>query len=655
MSDHSPSNPLPLISRKASGLKGRIRVPGDKSMSHRALMFGAVAIGETVITGLLEAEDVINTARAMTALGADARRGADGAWRVQGVGVAGLQSPKSPLDFGNSGTGVRLCMGLMATTPLTATCIGDASLSKRPMGRVTVPLAQFGTVFEAAEGNRLPITLHGAKHAVPVTYRLPVASAQVKSAVLLAGLNTPGRTTVIEPTPTRDHTERMLKGFGARITVEQKDDGRHITVEGQHELQAQTVDVPGDPSSAAFPMVAALITEGSDIVIENIMLNPTRTGLIETLIEMGGDIVIENRRLAGGEEVGDLHVKHSRLHGIRVPGARALDDRRVSDPLRRRLLRRWHDPHGGAGGTAREGKRPPCCCGSRASGQWRADGFGPRLAGSAGRRRSRRRQGDDPYGPSHRHVLPRHGARLAHLHERGRQPLHRDELPRFHRIAERHGRAHIAARGQMIIAVDGPAAAGKGTIARALARHFGYHFLDTGSLYRMVGLSVLRAHGGPITTPAAIAAAQALNPQKFDDDELRSEEVGSAASVVAAIPQVRAALLDFQRAFARQKPGAVLDGRDIGTVVCPEADVKLFITASAEVRARRRQAELGLSDFDAVLADIKARDMRDSQRAAAPLAAAADAVILDTSAMSIAEAVEQAIGVATAQLNPPHP
>ncbi len=195
----------------------------------------------------------------------------------------------------------------------------------------------------------------------------------------------------------------------------------------------------------------------------------------------------------------------------------------------------------------------------------------------------------------------------------------------------------------MIIAVDGPAAAGKGTIARALARHFGYHFLDTGSLYRMVGLSVLRAHGGPITTPAAIAAAQALNPQKFDDDELRSEEVGSAASVVAAIPQVRAALLDFQRAFARQKPGAVLDGRDIGTVVCREADVKLFITASAEVRARRRQAELGLSDFQAVLADIRARDERDSQRAAAPLTAAADAVILDTSELDADMAIAAAI------------
>jgi 3-phosphoshikimate 1-carboxyvinyltransferase len=321
---HSQSAaPLPLISRKATGLKGRIRVPGDKSMSHRALMFGAIALGETRITGLLEAEDVVNTAKAMTALGARAVRDPDGTWRVQGVGVAGLRSPAAPLDFGNSGTGVRLCMGLIATTPLIARCVGDASLSKRPMGRVTNPLSQFGARFETTEGGRLPLTLYGAGNPVPVTYTLPVASAQVKSAVLLAGLNTPGRTTVIEPTPTRDHTERMLKGFGARISIEVKDGARHIAVEGQHELTAQNIDVPGDPSSAAFPMVAALIAEGSDIVIENIMLNPTRTGLIDTLIEMGGDIVIENRRLAGGEEVGDLHVKHSRLHGIRVPAARA--------------------------------------------------------------------------------------------------------------------------------------------------------------------------------------------------------------------------------------------------------------------------------------------------------------------------------------------
>ena len=297
-----------LISRKATGLKGRIKVPGDKSMSHRALMFGAIAIGETRIKGLLEAEDVVNTAKAMAALGAGTLRDDTGVWHVQGVGVAGLQSPDQPLDFGNSGTGVRLAMGLMATTPLIAHCIGDASLSKRPMGRVTKPLQEMGVRFEAAEGGRLPLTIYGAKHAVPITYTLPVASAQVKSAVLLAGLNAPGRTTVIEPVATRDHTERMLKAFGAKLTIMDMDGVRHISVEGQHELAAQEIDIPGDPSSAAFPMVAALLSEGSDITIENIMLNPTRTGLITTLIEMGAHIEIENRRIAGGEEVGDLHV-----------------------------------------------------------------------------------------------------------------------------------------------------------------------------------------------------------------------------------------------------------------------------------------------------------------------------------------------------------
>ena len=317
------NQPIPLIARKVSGLKGVIRVPGDKSISHRALMLGAVAIGETRIKGLLEAEDVLNSARAMTALGAQAARGEDGLWRVQGVGVAGLASPRAPLDFGNSGTGVRLAMGLMATTPLTARCVGDASLSKRPMGRVIAPLEQFGARFEAAEGGRLPLTVHGAKNPVPIAYRLPVASAQVKSAVLLAGLNTPGRTTVIEPVATRDHTERMLTAFGASLSVEQKDDGRHISIDGRHELKAQHIDVPGDPSSAAFPIVAALITEGSAIVIENVMLNPTRTGLIETLIEMGAEIRIDNRRISGGEEVGDLKVKSSRLRGVRVKAARA--------------------------------------------------------------------------------------------------------------------------------------------------------------------------------------------------------------------------------------------------------------------------------------------------------------------------------------------
>ena len=317
------STPSALISNPAHGLTGVIRVPGDKSISHRSLMFGAVAVGETRASGLLEGEDVINTAKAMQALGAKVERSADGTWRIQGVGVSGLMSPEGDLDFGNSGTGVRLALGLMASTPLTARCIGDASLSKRPMGRVTVPLSELGARFETAEGNRLPLTLHGAKHAVPITYTLPVASAQVKSAVLLAGLNTPGRTTVIEPVATRDHTERMLKAFGAEIAIEKRAQGRHIMITGQRELKAQIIDVPADPSSAAFPMVAALITEGSDITIGNVMLNETRTGLITTLIEMGGDIAVLNRRLAGGEEVGDLRVRSSKLKGITVPATRA--------------------------------------------------------------------------------------------------------------------------------------------------------------------------------------------------------------------------------------------------------------------------------------------------------------------------------------------
>lgn len=313
----------PLLSRKTRGLTGRISVPGDKSMSHRALMLGAIAGGETVIEGLLEAEDVMNTGKAMAALGASLHRDDMGRWHVRGVGMGGLRSPSAPLDFGNSGTGVRLALGLMATTGLTARCAGDASLSKRPMGRVTTPLSLFGARFETSQGDRLPLTLHGAGDARGITYELPVASAQVKSAVLLAGLNAAGETMVIEKTPTRDHTERMLKSFGAKISTRMIDGAARIAVEGRQPLRGQSLAIPGDPSSAAFPLVAALVTEGSDITIANIMLNETRAGLILTLQEMGADIAIEDRRRAGGEEVGDIRVKSSRLHGVRVPPERA--------------------------------------------------------------------------------------------------------------------------------------------------------------------------------------------------------------------------------------------------------------------------------------------------------------------------------------------
>jgi 3-phosphoshikimate 1-carboxyvinyltransferase len=317
------AQPQAVLSRKSQSLTGTLRVPGDKSMSHRSLMFGAIARGQTVVRGLLEAEDVVNTAKAMAALGAKVEKSDDGTWHIEGVGISGLKSPAQPLDFGNSGTGVRLAMGLMASTPIVAHCIGDQSLSKRPMGRVTKPLAQFGAVFETTDGERLPLTVHGAQSAKATTYTLPMASAQVKSAVLLAGINAQGTTTVIEPIPTRDHTERMLKAFGANIAITEMDGTRHISITGGQELTGQHISVPGDPSSAAFPMVAALITQGSSIVIENIMLNPTRTGLITTLQEMGGHIDIQNRRFEGGEEVGDLHVKSSQLRGISVPAERA--------------------------------------------------------------------------------------------------------------------------------------------------------------------------------------------------------------------------------------------------------------------------------------------------------------------------------------------
>jgi 3-phosphoshikimate 1-carboxyvinyltransferase len=317
------SQPIRLTARRSGPLRGRIAVPGDKSISHRALMLGAAAIGETVVSGLLEADDVLNTARAMAALGAAVRRGDDGRWHIDGTGVGGFMMPPDPLDFGNSGTGARLTAGLIATTPITATLTGDASLMTRPMGRIIEPLSRFGARIEAAPGGRMPIVIHGAKRPVPIEYRLPVASAQVKSATLLAALNTPGRTTVIEPEATRDHTERMLQAFGARIAVEEGNGERHISVEGHHELTAGPVAVPGDPSSAGFPLVAALITEGSEVRIDNVLLNPTRIGLVETLVEMGAHIAITERRSAGGEDVGDLEVSASALKAVTVPAARA--------------------------------------------------------------------------------------------------------------------------------------------------------------------------------------------------------------------------------------------------------------------------------------------------------------------------------------------
>lgn len=316
--------PKPMTFTAAPALSGTITVPGDKSISHRSLMLSALAVGESRVEGLLEGEDVLATAAAMRAMGADIERDADGIWTIHGVGVGGLMQPATALDMGNSGTSTRLLMGLIASHPLTATFIGDASLSKRPMGRVIEPLGLMGAEFTASPGGRLPLTLRGISPAVPIEYRLPVASAQVKSAILLAGLNTPGITRVIEPVPTRDHSERMLRGFGADLNVETQADGtRIITLSGEAELKPQDIVVPGDPSSAAFPMVAALIVPGSRITIANVGLNATRAGLIDLLREMGGSIEIANPREVGGEPVGDLIVTASALRGVEPDPARA--------------------------------------------------------------------------------------------------------------------------------------------------------------------------------------------------------------------------------------------------------------------------------------------------------------------------------------------
>ena len=313
----------PLVSRRCRSLAGDVSVPGDKSISHRALMIGALAVGETPVKGLLESADVMCTAAAMRALGASVSKEADGSWRVLGRGVGGLVEPSSAMDMGNSGTSARLLMGVLATHPFTSRLAGDASLSARPMERVMAPLRLMGASFEAASGGCLPLCVKGTECPLPIEYRLPMASAQVKSAVLLAGLNTPGATRVIEPSPTRDHSELMLSHFGARVDVENLDGGaRAVTIHGQPEISGRPVVVPGDISSAAFPLVAALLVEGSRLTLQGVGVNPLRTGLVQTLNEMGAVIVLENRRTEAGEPVADLRVEAGPLRGVQVPAGR---------------------------------------------------------------------------------------------------------------------------------------------------------------------------------------------------------------------------------------------------------------------------------------------------------------------------------------------
>ena len=325
MSAHASPAAQPLSSHRAAPLRGRLKPPGDKSISHRAFIFGLLCIGQTRIEGLLEGDDVLRTGEACKAFGAHIERHGEGRWSVRGAGLGSLLEPAVPLDFGNAGTGSRLMMGLAGSHAVTTTFDGDASLRKRPMRRILDPLVLMGAeVVSQAEGGRCPIVLRGTGEPAPIEYRTPVASAQIKSAILLAGLNAPGRTTVIETEATRDHTEKMLGHFGASVSVGPDGaHGRKITLQGRPQLRPAPVIVPADPSSAAFPLVAALIVPGSDIVIEGMMMNPLRTGLLATLLEMGADIEVLDERAEGGETVADLRVRASQLKGVDVPASRA--------------------------------------------------------------------------------------------------------------------------------------------------------------------------------------------------------------------------------------------------------------------------------------------------------------------------------------------
>jgi 3-phosphoshikimate 1-carboxyvinyltransferase len=656
-----------MQSKPCKALTGKTGIPGDKSISHRALMIASSVLGQTKIHGLLEGEDVLNTVKALICMGVTVESRQTQYWAVQGVGAGGLREASDVLDMGNSGTGARLMMGLVTPYPFTTFFTGDASLRSRPIKRVITPLERVGARFEAREGSKLPLALHGTGNPLPIEYRLPVPSAQVKSAILFAGLNTPGITTVIESVPTRDHTERMLRHFGWQLETHKSGGGGiSVTLRGHQDiaLADRTLHIPGDPSSAAFLVVAALLVPGSDITITHVCINSLRTGLYDTLIEMGADIVFTNKRTSAGEEVADISVRCSRLKGITVPAERApsmideypvlavaaafAEGKTVMHGLGELRIKESDRLHAIAEGLK------ACDVSAEISGDTLSvEGNGrPRSGGTI------RTHFD------HRIAMSFLVMGMATL-----EPVRIDDgsaistsFPGFAEIMNRLG-AHmvvdmhapaVRANQSLTIAVDGPASSGKGTLARRLAEHFGLPYLDTGSIYRAVGLKLIYSHKSPYDKRAAIDAAHALNEQDLSNPRLRQERIGQAASIISAIPEVRTVLLDFQRRFAKNPAGAVLDGRDIGTVVCPDAAVKIFITATLETRAKRRHRELqgeGIEVvYESVLEDLRERDERDAQRAVAPLIPAEDAFIIDTSNLDASSVFAQATRLVNGQL-----
>ena len=647
----------PLLSSISGGIKGECTVAGDKSISHRALMLGSQVLGTTRIHGLLEGEDVLRTASALNSLGVRTRRDSQGIWTVTGVGVGGLAESHDVLDMGNSGTSTRLLMGLVAPYDFTTFFTGDASLRKRPMGRVITPLTQIGAQFNAREGGKLPLAVKGTKNPMPITYTLPVPSAQVKSAILFAGLNTPGITTVIEKEATRDHSENMLRYFGFDVKNQLLADGSSsISVVGQpaQKLGEYEINVPADPSSAAFLVVASLICPGSDLLIRNVSINPLRTGLFTTLKEMGAKLEFVNERNVAGEPVADIHIKHSKLKAVNVPASRApsMIDEYPILAVAAAFASGESVMHGLSELRVKESDRLSAivlaltACGVSA----RAAGDTLHVKGSSSVK------GGTTITTHFDHRI---AMAFLVMGMASKEPVTVDDataiatsFPNFTELCNSLG-ARIAAprpattsrQAALVVAIDGPAASGKGTLARRIAEHFNMDYLDTGSLYRAVGMKIIYSGKEPNNLQDALEAAKTIDAEDLANPRLRQERIGQAASVVSAFPEVRAALLEFQREFARKSlvsgRGAVLDGRDIGTVVCPDADLKFFITATMFARAKRRHKELegeGIQViFESVLEDLRERDERDEKRAVAPMRPADDAYIIDSSKLDASE------------------
>ncbi|VAV98210.1 3-phosphoshikimate 1-carboxyvinyltransferase [hydrothermal vent metagenome] len=646
-----------LISRPAFCLRGSIVAPGDKSISHRAMILGALAQGTTKIEGLLEAEDVFCTLQAMRQLGAKIEQSSLGKWNVTGVGSKGLTTPTEPLDFGNAGTGVRLCLGLVAGQNIRAEFTGDDSLCKRPMNRVLQPLAKMGANTNSNNGC-LPVVVQGTEQPIASCYKLDVASAQIKSALLLAGLGADGLTTVEEPGPSRDHTETMLQQFGAKITTRKLDaTARQVTLHGPVVLQATPVSVPGDPSSAAFAAIAALIVPGSDINICNVMTNPTRFGLFTTLQQAGYDVRFSHQT-GTGEPVADIRVRFGCTSPLRPPAALAVT--MIDEYPALMVLAAF------ANGTSRFAgigelrvkesdriakmaellQQNGVCV--RTGDTWmEVDGAGAVFGPTYAQRNQKAFAADGDHRIAMCALVMAMGSFLP-IRISGGKTIG-TSYPKFIDNMNKLG-AEIKNQPQnpaLVIAVDGPSASGKGTLAKRLAQRLKLPYLDTGLLYRATALAALQAETDLEDAQQLAGLASSLTLPIAQENELRTAQIGATASKVAAVPEVRAALVEVQRRFAGQAGGAVLDGRDIGTVICPDADIKFWVTASEQVRAMRRQNEMTEAgqhiELDEMLQQLRERDARDAGRKNAPMKKPADAHLIDTSNLAIDAALAVAL------------